>query len=293
MTKQLMTDLATTVEVDALLAYKYPNAVTKFKHRTVLTDLNESEFAVLMSQLQGAANASNLPAAFRRSDVVSWLRVMHVNVNAAFIITRTLLPLLRMSQDASVVFVTCALSQRGRAYAGADAVSKFAVDGLMQVLADEMAGTSAIIAHAAATSIGRSEATSPVRSEPATRNAPSVAAKAASVIQAPGAVNAASVSRRTACSTAGRSAAAAEAFFGITNIRLPSAGSAETHVALPDNPVFAGLPLYQYRYIEGTPRFEGVMAQDVIEKMPDAVTKGDDGYYRVYYARLGIRMRPV
>jgi hypothetical protein len=78
MTKQLMTDLATTVEVDALLAYKYPDAVTKFKHRTVLTDLNESEFAVLMSQLQGAANASNLPAAFRRSDVVSWLRQMPI-----------------------------------------------------------------------------------------------------------------------------------------------------------------------------------------------------------------------
>ena len=42
----------------------------------MLTDLNESEFAVLMSQLQGAANASNLPAAFRRLDVVSWLRQM-------------------------------------------------------------------------------------------------------------------------------------------------------------------------------------------------------------------------
>ncbi len=54
MTKQLMTDLATTVEVDALfnfkLAFKYPDVVTKFKHRTVLTDLSESEFSVLMSQ---------------------------------------------------------------------------------------------------------------------------------------------------------------------------------------------------------------------------------------------------
>jgi hypothetical protein len=54
-----------------------------------------------------------------------------------------------------------------------------------------------------------------------------------------------------------------------------------------------GLPLYQFRYIDGTQRFEGVMAQDVIEKMPEAVTIGDDGYYRVYYARLGIKMRPV
>jgi hypothetical protein len=54
-----------------------------------------------------------------------------------------------------------------------------------------------------------------------------------------------------------------------------------------------GLPLYQFRYIDGAQRFEGVMAQDVIEKMPEAVTVGDDGYYRVHYARLGIKMRPV
>jgi hypothetical protein len=54
-----------------------------------------------------------------------------------------------------------------------------------------------------------------------------------------------------------------------------------------------GLPLYQFRYIDGTRRFEGVMAQDVIEKMPEAVIMGDDGFYRVNYARLGIKMRPV
>jgi len=66
--------------------------------------------------------------------VVNWLRVMHVNVNAPFILTRSLLPLLRLSKDASVLFVTCAASLRGRAYAGADAASKFALEGLMQVL---------------------------------------------------------------------------------------------------------------------------------------------------------------
>jgi hypothetical protein len=52
-----------------------------------------------------------------------------------------------------------------------------------------------------------------------------------------------------------------------------------------------GLPLYQFRYLDGTDRFEGVMAQDVIAKMPEAVIMGDDGYWRVDYARLGIRMR--
>jgi NAD(P)-dependent dehydrogenase (short-subunit alcohol dehydrogenase family) len=69
---------------------------------------------------------------------------MHVNVNAPFILTRALLPLLRLSNDASVLFVTCAASLRGRAYAGADAASRFALEGLMQVLADETDGSTGI-----------------------------------------------------------------------------------------------------------------------------------------------------
>jgi hypothetical protein len=51
-----------------------------------------------------------------------------------------------------------------------------------------------------------------------------------------------------------------------------------------------GLPLYHFRYKTGPERFEGVMAQDVLEVMPNAVVTGDDGFYRVNYGRLGIRM---
>jgi NAD(P)-dependent dehydrogenase (short-subunit alcohol dehydrogenase family) len=71
-------------------------------------------------------------------DVPTWLKVMHVNVNAPFILTRTLLPLLKLSNDPSVVFTTSGVSVKGRAYWGAYAASKFAVEGLMQVLADEL-----------------------------------------------------------------------------------------------------------------------------------------------------------
>src|SRR5689334_7549310 len=51
-----------------------------------------------------------------------------------------------------------------------------------------------------------------------------------------------------------------------------------------------GLPLYQFRYKTGTQRFEGVMAQDVLEVVPDAVVMAEDGYYRVNYGQLGIKM---
>ena len=77
-------------------------------------------------------------------DVPTWMRVMHVNLNAAFILTQTLLQLLRASADASVVFTGSSVSVRGRAYWGAYAAAKFGLEGLMQVLADETSTTTNI-----------------------------------------------------------------------------------------------------------------------------------------------------
>jgi NAD(P)-dependent dehydrogenase (short-subunit alcohol dehydrogenase family) len=74
-------------------------------------------------------------------DIGLWQRVIHVNLNSAFILTQCLLPLLRASPDASIVFTTSSVGSRGRAYWGAYAASKFATEGLMQVLADELANT--------------------------------------------------------------------------------------------------------------------------------------------------------
>ena len=77
-------------------------------------------------------------------DVPTWCKVLHVNLTAAFILTRTLLPLLRRSDDASIVFTSSTVGRVGRAYWGAYAASKFGTEGLMQVLAHEMAGTTRI-----------------------------------------------------------------------------------------------------------------------------------------------------
>jgi NAD(P)-dependent dehydrogenase (short-subunit alcohol dehydrogenase family) len=70
-------------------------------------------------------------------DVATWHEVMHINLNVPFALTRTLLPLLRASPDASIVFAASSVGRRGRAYWGAYAVSKFGIEGLAQVLADE------------------------------------------------------------------------------------------------------------------------------------------------------------
>ncbi len=69
----------------------------------------------------------------------NFMRVMQVNVNAMFMLTSTLLPLLKLSADASVIFTSSSVGRKGRAYWGAYGVSKFATEGLMQTLADEVA----------------------------------------------------------------------------------------------------------------------------------------------------------
>ena len=77
----------------------------------------------------------------------NFMRVMQVNVNAMFMLTSTLLPLLKLSEDASVVFTSSSVGRKGRAYWGAYGVSKFAAEGLMQTLADEVEGVAPVRAN--------------------------------------------------------------------------------------------------------------------------------------------------
>lgn len=74
----------------------------------------------------------------------SWMKIMQVNVNAMFLLTRALLPALAQSGDARILMTSSSVGRQGRAYWGAYSVSKFATEGLMQVLADELRNTSSI-----------------------------------------------------------------------------------------------------------------------------------------------------
>lgn len=82
--------------------------------------------------------------AIAQSSDSDWMEVMQVNVNAQFMLTKALLPQLQQAANASIIFTSSSVGRQGRAYWGAYAVSKFATEGLMQVLADELENTSAI-----------------------------------------------------------------------------------------------------------------------------------------------------
>jgi NAD(P)-dependent dehydrogenase (short-subunit alcohol dehydrogenase family) len=75
------------------------------------------------------------------------MRVMQTNVNGTFMLNSALLPLLKRSADASVVFTSSSVGRKGRAHWGAYAISKFATEGLMQVMADEVGSSGSIRAN--------------------------------------------------------------------------------------------------------------------------------------------------
>jgi NAD(P)-dependent dehydrogenase (short-subunit alcohol dehydrogenase family) len=108
-----------------------------------LADRLETEFGRLDGLLHNAAELGTL-SPIEHYPVDTWARVIHVNLHASFVLTRACLPVLKRSPDASIVFTSDALGKRARAYWGAYAASKFAIEGLMQTLADELEPSPAI-----------------------------------------------------------------------------------------------------------------------------------------------------
>lgn len=95
------------------------------------------EFGRLDGLLHNAAQLSLL-SRIDDYDLETWNKVMQVNLTAPFILTQACLPLLRKSADASILFTSDQVGRKGKAYWGAYGVSKFGIEGLMQILADEL-----------------------------------------------------------------------------------------------------------------------------------------------------------
>ncbi|MDP7591146.1 MAG: YciK family oxidoreductase [Litorilituus sp.] len=63
--------------------------------------------------------------------------VMKVNVTAQYLLAQALIPTLQLAEHASLVFTSSSVGSQGRAFWGPYSVSKFATEGIMQVIADE------------------------------------------------------------------------------------------------------------------------------------------------------------
>ncbi len=103
------------------------------------------EFGRLDGILHAAAEFQGLTP-LQNTDPTEFINALHVNVGAPFLLTQACLPLLRKAPDSAVVFVMDDLRRVGRAYWGGYGVAKFALQGLMRVLADELESSSVRVA---------------------------------------------------------------------------------------------------------------------------------------------------
>jgi NAD(P)-dependent dehydrogenase (short-subunit alcohol dehydrogenase family) len=134
---------------DEILAKGYPEPAIVPLDLKGATKQNYIDLAATIDnqfgQLDGALlNASILGelTPFSQINQQIWLDVIQVNVNAQFLLSQALIPVLLKADDASLVFTSSGVGNKGKAYWGAYSVSKFATEGLMQVIADEYENSS-------------------------------------------------------------------------------------------------------------------------------------------------------
>ena len=108
---------------------------TRQNYKDMATTI-ENQFGKLDGLLHNASVLGHLEP-FKQISEDIWQEVMQVNLNSQFNMTQALLDVMLKAPSASVIFTTSTVGSKGRAFWGSYAISKFATEGMMQVLADE------------------------------------------------------------------------------------------------------------------------------------------------------------
>lgn len=106
------------------------------KHYQDMASTIQNQFGKLDGLLLNASILGHLEP-FKQISEKMYDEVMQVNVKSQFLITQALLEVLQLAPNASVIFTSSSVGSKGRAFWGTYAISKFATEGMMQVLADE------------------------------------------------------------------------------------------------------------------------------------------------------------
>ncbi|MDG2420834.1 MAG: YciK family oxidoreductase [Gammaproteobacteria bacterium] len=137
----------------------YDSIEQKYPNKVIIQPLNfesavEADYKVLadsisdqLSSLDGIIHNAGILGARSPIEFYSaedWNKTIQVNVSAPFLLTKVLLECLKESADARVLFTSSSVGRKGKANWGGYAVSKFALEGFMQTLADELKNTSKV-----------------------------------------------------------------------------------------------------------------------------------------------------
>ncbi len=93
------------------------------------------------THLEGVLHSATELDAFTPMSIhstMAWGHTLNVNLNAPFLLTQVLLPLLQKAKHASIVFTSDSFVREARAYTGAYGVSKIALESYAIILAEEL-----------------------------------------------------------------------------------------------------------------------------------------------------------
>ena len=112
-------------------------------------DFKKISEAVLkeFGKLDGLLNNASIlgtKTSIQNYDIKEWRRVSKINFESSLLLTRSLLPILLIPDNSSIAFTSSGVGRKGKAYWGAYAISKFATEGLVQILSEELEKTSGI-----------------------------------------------------------------------------------------------------------------------------------------------------
>ena len=97
----------------------------------------QEKYGMLHGVLHSAVEFSSFtPMALHNTK--DWGHTLNVNLNAPFLLTRVLLPVLQNAPHASIVFTSDSSARSATAYSGAYGVSKIALEGFARILAEEL-----------------------------------------------------------------------------------------------------------------------------------------------------------
>ncbi len=108
-------------------------------------EVQYEELAVTISEnfgaLQGLLHSAVELSAYTPVEIHTtkdWGHTLNVNLNAPFLLTRVLIPVMQKSEHASIVFTSDSMARTAQAYSGAYGVSKIALEGFAKILAEEL-----------------------------------------------------------------------------------------------------------------------------------------------------------
>lgn len=109
-----------------------------------LADTIKQQFGRLDGLIHCAATLGQL-APVEHQDIKVWLETVHVNLTAAFLLSKACLPLLKQQQGSQLIFSTD--SHKDKAYWGAYGISKAGIEALAGQLAEELEAQGKVSVH--------------------------------------------------------------------------------------------------------------------------------------------------